>query len=124
MRAFAGEASVKLLQLDHIPDALAVFDTELHCLACSRRWRGADLLGDREPIDHSNCEIRPRVSVTLRAKFQRAIAGDFPICNAEPLKDQVVRSIMCDWPFLSSAIKLENSEKKIGDIIRTSEHGR
>ncbi len=86
MRAFAGEASVKLLQLDHIPDALAVFDTELHCLACSRRWRGADLLGDREPIDHSNCEIRPRVSVTLRAKFQRAIAGDFPTCNAELLK--------------------------------------
>lgn len=102
MCAFAGEASVNFLQVAQIPDAIAVFDTEMRCLACSPRWRDEYLLDGRNSIGHSNSAICSEVPVTLRAKFQRAMAGELVVCDAELLQrsngsQHYVRMVICPW---------------------------
>lgn len=70
-------ASQERLQLliDHAPAALAMFDSEMHYLAVSQRWRDDYFLGDREVLGHSHYEIFPEIPEAWKEVHRRGMAG-------------------------------------------------
>jgi PAS domain S-box-containing protein len=65
-----------LLFIQQAPVALAMFDTEMHYLAASRRWIADYHLGDIAITGRSHYEIFPEISDDIRAIHRRALAGE------------------------------------------------
>lgn len=76
------------LFIQQAPVAIAMFDTDMHYLAASRRWMGDYNLGDRDITGRSHYEIFPEIAEDLRAIHRRGLAGEV-ISSAE---DRFVRS--------------------------------
>jgi two-component system, LuxR family, sensor kinase FixL len=64
------------LLLDHAPVAVALVDTEMHYLACSRRWLTDFNLADRPVLGRSRDEVGPPMNAVLCALHRRGLAGE------------------------------------------------
>ncbi len=62
--------------LDHLPQALAMFDTEMRYLAANRGYTSAFGLDEREIIGRSHYELFPDLHANWRNLFERALAGE------------------------------------------------
>jgi PAS domain S-box-containing protein len=62
--------------LDHVPQALAMFDTRMRYLAANRRFTTAFGLDQREILGRSHYELFPDLHANWRHLFERALAGE------------------------------------------------
>jgi len=62
--------------LDHLPQALAMFDTGMRYLAANRRFTAAFGLDDRDILGRSHYELFPDLHANWRGLFERALQGE------------------------------------------------
>lgn len=76
MLGFEQNGYLASLLLEHIPVCLAVFDSKMRYLACSKRWLTDRQIGNRQIIGQSHYEVFPEVSDTWRALHSRVLSGE------------------------------------------------
>jgi len=84
LRDFLANKRISDLLLDHVPAALALFDTEMCYLGCSRRWREDYGLDDQQVVGKSHYEVFPEISAEWRGIHRRALAGESFSNEGEP----------------------------------------
>lgn len=117
LREYFANSNLGKLLLEESPAAVAVFDTEMRYLACSRRWISDYRLGDRDIISRSHFEIFPEINERMRDVHRRALAGETLSSEAEPFErgDGVV-----DW--IKWAISpWHTSDGEIGGVVLFTE---
>lgn len=62
--------------LDHLPQALAMFDTEMRYLAANRPFTAAFGLDHREILGRSHYELFPDLHTNWRRLFEKALGGE------------------------------------------------
>ena len=76
MQDFLTKGDVTALLLEHIPAAVALFDCNMHYLACSRRWLIDFRIETENVIGRSHYEIFPEIDEHLREIHRRVLAGE------------------------------------------------
>ncbi|MCL6251226.1 PAS domain S-box protein [Altererythrobacter sp. KTW20L] len=62
--------------LDQVPAAIALFDREMHYIACSRRWMSDYRLGEDNLVGRSHYDIFPELDEEAKALHRRALEGE------------------------------------------------
>ncbi|MFN0127280.1 MAG: PAS domain-containing protein [Verrucomicrobiales bacterium] len=62
--------------LDHLPQALAMFDTDMRYLAANRRFASGFGLDEREILGRTHFELFPDLHANWRHLFDRALVGE------------------------------------------------
>lgn len=76
MHEILTNANLGKLLLEHVPAAVALFDDQMCCLDCSRRWRIDHGLEDQDVIGKSLGEVFPGIARQWREVHRRALAGE------------------------------------------------
>lgn len=76
-------SDIENLFLNHLPIAVAIFDSEMRYLACSRRWMLDYGIQDQCIIGKSHYEIFPEIDGRIRDIHRRVLAGESLSCDAE-----------------------------------------
>ena len=76
MHGILTNANLSRQLLEHIPAAVALFDDQMCCLDCNRRWRAVLGLGNRDVRGKSLGEVFPCISPPWRDLQRRALAGE------------------------------------------------
>lgn len=74
--------------LDHVPAAVAIFDTNMRYLACSRRWATDYGIEDQDIIGRSHYDVFPEVPDRWREIHRRALQGETLSCEEDPFPRQ------------------------------------
>lgn len=62
--------------VDHAPAAVAMFDTDIRYIACSRQWQLEYRLGDQKIIGESHYTVFPNITEEWKEIHQRALKGE------------------------------------------------
>lgn len=62
--------------VDHAPAAVAMFDTDIRYLACSRQWQLEYRLGDKKVIGESHYTVFSNITEEWKEIHQRALKGE------------------------------------------------
>jgi PAS domain S-box-containing protein len=74
--------------IDHLPLAIAMFDTDMRYLQVNRAWREQYRLGDIAIIGRSHYDIFPEIGDDWKAIHQRCLGGDVDINERVPFPRQ------------------------------------
>lgn len=64
------------LFIEYAPAALAMFDRNMHYLACSQRWRNDYSLSDRNLLGLSHYDVFPNIGAEWKAIHRRCLTGE------------------------------------------------
>jgi PAS domain S-box-containing protein len=94
----------RLLQtmIENTPAAVAMFDTEMRYIACSKRWLADYRLGNRDLRGLSHYEVFPQIGEELKAVHRRCQAGARHSRDADPFvhmdgTEDVIRWVAQPW---------------------------
>ncbi|MDH5401917.1 MAG: PAS domain-containing protein [Candidatus Heimdallarchaeota archaeon] len=104
------------LLLQHIPTAIAIFDTKMRYIACSDRYRIENNIENQDIEGKSHYDIFPDIPKKWREVHQRCLAGS----SESAIRDVVERKGIKEW-ITWSVIPWYHADNEIGGIILFTE---
>ncbi|MFN8372700.1 MAG: ATP-binding protein [Anaerolineae bacterium] len=72
--------------VEHMPLAIAMFDTDMRYLVANRRWQMSYKLGDIDIIGRSHYEVFPEITERWKELHRRCLAGEILHHEADPFE--------------------------------------
>ena len=97
MRDKVGSGDLFALLLEQFPVAVAVFDTEMHYLGCSRRWLTDYGIEQHSIAGQSHYDLFPNVDAAQRAMHRQVLAGETRSGEADPFEHRGGKVDWIEW---------------------------
>lgn len=85
------------LMLEHIPAAIAVFDTELRYLAATRRWIEDYKLQEQTVLGRSHYDVFPDIPQRWKDIHQNCLMGKVDSCDEDPFPREDGGTVWTKW---------------------------
>jgi two-component system sensor kinase FixL len=129
LRDEVGNGDLFALLLEQFPVAVALFDTEMHYLGCSRRWLTDYGIAENSIIGRSHYDLFPNIDAAQREIHRQVLAGETRSAAADPFEHRGGKVDWIEWtmsPWYRPSGEIGGAimvTKVVNDLVKSKQRG-